>query len=370
MDSEISWIYTPQGPPILCRCTNPTKDGASIGTVCIADFEPKAFNAKEQRLLQQFARLALKELENRRAALDYEQVLEEKVAEAQQELKIYEAEGQAFALYSQAPVAVSLYKTEELIISYANETALKISGKTLDVIGKRFIDVLPEVESQGFVDLLKEVYRTGKTFRANESLITLLIEGQPRNFYFDLIYQPYYSSSGKIEGVLAFGIDLTDQVLTRKAIEVSEQKFRNVLAQVPFPIVIMKGQELRLEVANPPLFKLWGIEETSLGRTFLEILPEMKEQGFWDLLQKVYKEGYVHYGYDTPVYFLRDGTQEQHYFNFVYHPYTEKDGSISGVLVLATDVTEQVLDRQRATESEANFRSLNSAGSYWNLYTA
>lgn len=340
------------GAPIL------TKDGAAIGTVCIADFEPKAFTAKDQRLLQQFARLALKEMENRKAALDYTQVLEEKVGEALQQLKIYEAERQAFALYSQAPVAVSLYKTEDLIISYANETALKISGKTPEVIGKHFIEVLPEMESQGVVNLLKEVYKTGKIFRADETLITLFIDGQPKDFYFDLIYQPYYSSAGEIEGVLAFGIDLTEQVLIRKAIEVSEQKFRNVLAQAPYPISIMKGEEFRLEVANPPLFKLWGIDETSLGRTFLEILPEMKEQGFWDLLQKVYKEGYVHYGYDTPVYFLRDNQQELHYFNFVYHPYTEKDGSISGVLVLATDVTEQVLARQKAAESEANFRSL------------
>ncbi|WP_121353523.1 PAS domain-containing protein [Flavisolibacter nicotianae] len=340
------------GAPIV------TRDGAAIGTVCIADFKPKAFSTKEQRLLQQFARLALKEMENHRDALDYAQVLEEKVAEALQQLKIYEAEGQAFALYSQAPVAVSLYKTEELIVSYANETAFKISGKTPEVIGKRFIDVLPEMESQGFHNLLKEVYRTGKIFRANETLLTIIIDGQPKDFYFDLIYQPYYSANGDIEGVLAFGIDLTEQVLSRKAVEVSEQKFRNVLAQAPYPILIMKGEELRLEVANPPLFKLWGIDETSLGRPFLDILPEMKEQGFWDLLQKVYREGYIHYGYDSPVYFLRDGKQDLHYFNFVYHPYTEKDGFISGVLVLATDVTEQVLARKKAAESEANFRSL------------
>lgn len=348
----------PQGLQFYAGAPIITKDGAAIGTVCIAGFAPKAFSAKEQRLLQQFSRLALKEMENRKAALDYTQLLEEKVGEALQQLNVYEAERQAFALYSQAPVAVSLYKGEDLIVTYANETALKISGKTPEVIGKRFIDVLPEVESQGFVDLLKEVYRTGKTFRANESPITLIIDGQPTDFYFDLIYQPYYSATGEIEGVLAFGVDQTGQVHTRKAIEKSEQKFRNVLAQAPYPILIMKGEELRLEVANTPLFKLWGIDETSLGRPFLEILPEMKEQGFWDLLQKVYTEGYVHYGYDTPVYFVRDGQQELHYFNFVYHPYTEKDGSISGVLVLATEVTEQVLARQKAAESEANLRSL------------
>ena len=181
------------GAPIL------TKDGAAIGTVCIADYEPKAFSDKDQRLLQHFARLALKEMENRKAAFDYTEILEAKVAEALQQLKIYEAERQAFALYSQAPVAISLYKTEDLIVSYANDTALKISGKTPDVIGKRFIEVLPEVESQGFVDLLKEVYRTGTTFTANETLITLVIDGQPKDFYFDLIINPITVQLAKLK---------------------------------------------------------------------------------------------------------------------------------------------------------------------------
>ena len=340
------------GAPIL------TEDGLAIGTVCIAHLEPRMFSVKEQKLLQQFARLALKEMENRKAALEYTQVLEAKVAETVEQLKQYESERQAFALYSQAPVAVSLYKGEDLIVSYANETALRISGKTQDVIGKRLVDVLPEVESQGIVDLLKTVYRTGNTFRADETPITLLIDNQPTVFYFNLIYQPYYSAAGEIEGVLAFGVDLTEQIQTRTAIEASEQKFRNVMAQAPYPILILKGDDLKLEVANPPLFRLWNIDETSIDRPFLDILPEMKEQGFWDLLQKVYKEGYIHYGYDTPVYFLRNGTQELHYFNFVYHPYREKDGTISGVLILATDVTENVLAQQKVAESEAHFRSM------------
>lgn len=333
-------------------------DGSAIGSVCIADTVARTFSAKDRKLLQQFARLAVKEMENRRVLLGYTRVLEEKVAEAVEKLKQYEAESQAFALYSQAPVAVSLYKGEELIISYANETALRISGKTTEVLGKRLIEVLPEVESQGYIDLLKQVYRTGETFKADEAPVTLIINGEPKDFYFDFIYKPYYNAVGEIEGVLAFGVDLTSQVLNRKVVEASEQKFRNVLDQAPYPILILKGDDLRLEVANPPLLRLWEIDDTSLGRPFLDILPEMKDQGFWDLLQRVYREGYVHYGYETPVYFLRDGEKELHYFNFVYSPYTEKDGSITGVLILATDVTEQVIAQQKVAESQAHFRSL------------
>lgn len=340
------------GSPIV------TEDGFAIGTVCIADSKPRLFSAKEKKLLQQFARLAMKEMENRRSTLEYTRVLEAQVVEAVQKLKKYESESQAFNLYSQAPVAIALYMGEELVIRFVNETALKISGKTPDIIGKRLVEVLPEVESQGYIDLMKYVFKTGETYKATEAPVTLMINGQPKEYFFNFIYQPYFNSLGEIDGVLAFGVDLTQQVQTRKAIEASEQKFKNVLDQAPYPILILKGEDLVLEVANPPLLRLWNINETSIGLPFLQILPEMKEQGFWDLLQKVYKEGYVHYGYETPAYFLRDGEKKLHYFNFVYHPYTEKDGTISGVLVLATDITEQVLAKQKVAESESHFRSL------------
>jgi PAS domain S-box-containing protein len=138
-----------------------------------------------------------------------------------------------------------------------------------------------------------------------------------------------------------------------------EQKFRNVLEQAPTPIFILKGPALILEVANKPLLNLWNTDEQAVGKPLLEILPEMKDQHFYELLQKVYREHTPYYGHEEASYFLRpDGNKELHYFNYTYQPYQENDGSVTGVLVMSTDVTEQVIATQKIRETEANFRTL------------
>jgi PAS domain S-box-containing protein len=44
------------------------------------------------------------------------------------------------------------------------------------------------------------------------------------------------------------------------------------------------------------------------------------------------------------------------YFNFIYQPYRQSDGRITGIIVLATDVTEQVKAKQELVQSEARNR--------------
>lgn len=123
---------------------------------------------------------------------------------------------------------------------------------------------------------------------------------------------------------------------------------RNLVEKAPSPICILKGEDMVLVVANDPVFKVWNVGKEALGKAFLEIIPEMKGQPFMGWLLDVFKNGVTHYGNEEPAYFSRkNGDKETIYFNFVYQPYREDDGTISGVMVLATDVTEQVIARKK-----------------------
>ena len=103
-----------------------------------------------------------------------------------------------------------------------------------------------------------------------------------------------------------------------------------------------------LEVANEPVYKIWNVGKEVLGKPFLEIIPEMKEQPFMGWLLDVFHNGVTHYGIEEPAYFTRENGEIQTiYFNFVYQPYKENDGTISGVMVLATDISEQVIARKK-----------------------
>ena len=144
-----------------------------------------------------------------------------------------------------------------------------------------------------------------------------------------------------------------------KRVEQSNHHFRNLVEKAPFPICILKGEDMVIEVANDSVFKIWHVGNEALGKPFLEVIPEMKDQPFMGYLLDVLKKGITHYGYEEPAYFIReDGVIENAYFNFVFQPYFEADGSISGVMVSAFDITMLVVANEKTKESESYFRQM------------
>jgi len=266
-------------------------------------------------------------------------------------------EQQFVNLFMQSPVAIAVIKGPELVVTIANDLMLELWGKGKDVIGKPLLQVLPEVAGQGYFELLHNARATGVLFKANESEVILVRNGITETLYVNFLYRPYYESDGTASGVIAIAVDVTETVLARKRIEESETRLRNIVVQSPSPILILKGEDLVLEVANQPLFDLWGTGTDAIGKPFLEILPEMRDQVFEQLLKRVLKTGETYYGYDTPAYFLRsNGIKETRYVNFIYQPYRQTNGKITGVIVLATDVTEHVKAKQELIQSEARNR--------------
>ncbi|MEP6645621.1 MAG: PAS domain S-box protein [Saprospiraceae bacterium] len=264
---------------------------------------------------------------------------------------------------SRAPVAMCLFKGENFIVDLANDRMFELWGKPAsEVLNKPIFEGLTEAKDQGFEAILQEVYTTGKTYSADRVPINLQRNGVVELVYVNFVYAPFIEADGIISGIMAVAIDVTAQVTASKKIEDSEHRFRFVLEQSLDPILILKGENMVLEIANEPLFKIWGVDKNALGKPFLEILPEMKEQGFFDMLQDVYFNDKIIKGIETPVLFNRsDGTKETIYFNFTYQPYREEDGKISGVLVVASDVTRQVVSKKQIEESEAKFRMLSGS---------
>ncbi|WP_310558418.1 PAS domain S-box protein [Flavobacterium sp.] len=154
----------------------------------------------------------------------------------------------------------------------------------------------------------------------------------------------------------------------------NDQRFRNLVELSIYPILILKGEDMILETANNPILKIFNVGKEALGKSLIEILPEMKDQPFMGLLFDVLHNNISHYGSEQPAFFIRDnGENEIVYFDFVYHPYKENDGTVSGVLVYATDVTERVLVRKKAEENEQRFRLATEASGVgiweWNVIT-
>ena len=264
------------------------------------------------------------------------------------QIKSEETEHLYHELIYSSPSMMAVLKGESMTIDIANNAMIEAWGRGKDLIGKSFSEALPESVEQGFDKLLLDVYKTGIAFFAYEKAVNIFREGTIETMYCDFVYQPHRNVHGQIEGVAIIANEVNKQALLHQKLEKNEHRFRNLVENAPYPICILKGESMILEVANNWVYKIWNVDKKAIGKPFLEIVPEMKNQPFMGFLMEVFHTGVTLYGYKEPAQFVReDGKTETIYFNFVYQPYHEDDGTRSGVMVVATDVTQQVVSRRK-----------------------
>jgi signal transduction histidine kinase len=131
------------------------------------------------------------------------------------------------------------------------------------------------------------------------------------------------------------------------------RKLYALFMQAPAPIAVIRGDDLVFEMANALYVEVVGGREVA-GKSLLEALPELAGQGFDDLLHTVMRTGQAHIGKEIRVELDRRGTgaREGVYFTYIYAPMQDPDGSCERVMVFCSDVTEQVVARQKIEEAD------------------
>src|SRR5689334_15643406 len=134
------------------------------------------------------------------------------------------------------------------------------------------------------------------------------------------------------------------------------KEMQNLFMQAPAAILILNGPEFLIEFANEQLFKSWARTSEIIGKPLLEVLPELKDQPFPALLEQVLETGEPYYCREEKAVLLKEGKIEDVYYDYVYKPILEPGKKASGVIVMANDITEQVLARKKVEESERLLR--------------
>lgn len=144
-----------------------------------------------------------------------------------------EAEQQFRQLFLQAPALIHIFKGPEHIIELFHPKGKAFVNRR-DLTGMKLREATPELEGQGFFELLDDVYQNGKTYTLSETQVLLANEnGELVERFFDLTYQPLYDNNSKIQGVMNFGVEVTETVTARRKIEESEAHFREMADSAP-----------------------------------------------------------------------------------------------------------------------------------------
>lgn len=133
---------------------------------------------------------------------------------------------------SEAPALVCTLKGPDHVFELANDKYLKLVGNR-DIIGKRVREALPEVENQGFFEILDKVYETGESHSGTEVPVDLYENGRLQQTLVDFLYQPIKDKEENTQGIFVHAIDVTEKVLARKKLEDSEKELKKLLDTVP-----------------------------------------------------------------------------------------------------------------------------------------
>ena len=215
----------------------------------------------------------------------------------------------------------------------------------------------------------------GETQVHRERCLPLLRGGQPTDVCFDLFYTPVHGADGQVDGVLCTAVELTARMEEGRQLKLATAELgklntslqaeseavraanrrldedrallRALFQQAPSFMALLRGPQHVFELANEHYLRLVGRGDL-LGQTVEAALPEVKAQGFIDLLDQVYRSGVAYEGRQVRVDLqMADGQTGERHVDFVYQPIKDADGAVTGIFVEGIDVTERMEGEER-----------------------
>jgi PAS domain S-box-containing protein len=160
-------------------------------------------------------------------------------------------------------------------------------------------------------------------------------------------------------------IAISDPQLGELDLLAERDHLRELFMQLPAAIGVMRGPEHRWTFVNPAYVRAVGrkSEKALLGKTIRESLPELNGQGFFELLDEVYRSGVPFVGTEMKVNLDRgaSGQPEEAFFNFIYQPVRNHAGAVEGIFVHAVEVTDHVLARRAMEKNETRLHLAQAA---------
>ncbi len=233
-----------------------------------------------------------------------------------------------------------------------NDSYRPILGNKPEALGRAFADVWSDIWDT--LSPLAERALSGEaTFHENR-LLVMERHGYREETYFTFSYSPVRDESGAVAGMFCACTETTEEVRAKRQIAAEGDRLRELFRQAPGFMCVLRGPNHVFELANDAYHRLVG-QRDLLGKSAREALPDLAEQRFFDLLDRVYRTGDPFVGHAQPLTIRRrpGARAEKRFVTFVFQPTRDADGRVTGIFVEGSDVTE-------AKRAEDALRDLNA----------
>jgi signal transduction histidine kinase len=254
------------------------------------------------------------------------------------------------------------YRFIEANAAFMEQTGLE------DAVGHTARELVPTLEDHWF-EIYGRVATTGESIRFQNG-------SEPMGRWFDVF--AFRTGAPEDRRVALLFTDVSAAHAAKRErerllgeLELERERLRQVFRRAPSFVAMLSGPDHVYDFVNEAYLQLVGHRDV-LGRPILEALPELSDQGFKELLDRVLETGDIWTGRETPALLQRTpgAPPETRYVDMVFQALLEADGTRSGVVAHGFDVTQQVLARRQVetllAESEqarAEAESANSAKS-------
>ncbi|WP_020594795.1 sensor histidine kinase [Spirosoma panaciterrae] len=136
-----------------------------------------------------------------------------------------------------------------------------------------------------------------------------------------------------------------------------ERWLTRIFEQAPVATALLEGPDYRIKLVNAAMYEIWQLptdHPSVIGQPVFEAFPNIAGIGLEELLAEVRRTNQPIKGVEAP--YTREG-QPTSYVNFVYAPIHDEAGNVD-VVVVATDVTQQVIAREQLKENQEQYRQL------------
>ena len=175
-------------------------------------------------------------------------------------------------LFAQAPSFMAMLREPEHIFEFVNPAYMQLVGHR-DVIGKPIRQALPEIEGQGYFELLDDAYANNKAFRGSAMKVELQRRpgGTVEQRFIDLVCQPVTGADGRVIDMFVEGSDVTERVHAEERLRENEAQARTLAAQQAATLgqlaegVIVTDAAGRITLINEAATRLHGVSRLDVA---------------------------------------------------------------------------------------------------------
>lgn len=116
-------------------------------------------------------------------------------------------------ILQEAPSPICILDGPDHIFKFANHSYKEMLGNR-QIIGQPVKKVIPELEGQGYIELLDHVYETGEIHLGKGTTYNIIKDGKKHTYFRDFIYCPLKDEEENTYGIFVQINDITEQINT------------------------------------------------------------------------------------------------------------------------------------------------------------